>query len=113
LQLFMLLPVKHSFTMSNILIDKMASMIWFWMTRGYILETSTGSCILQCESKSMKITSPWIISYLTLANLKQARKSLFIFLLTAYLSVCYWVKSASMSPNDNQLRENRSVMMNQ
>jgi hypothetical protein len=27
LQLFMLLPVKHSFTMSNILIDKMASMI--------------------------------------------------------------------------------------
>ncbi len=42
--------------------------------------------------------------------MKQARRSFFIFLLMAYLSVCCWVKSASLSPNGHPSRENVVVL---
>jgi hypothetical protein len=62
--------------------------------------------IIYCSMKAV----PGYGCFLTSIDLKQARRSLFIFLLMAYLSVCYWVKSASLSQNGNQPRESKVVM---
>jgi hypothetical protein len=87
IQFFTLLPVKSSFTMKNILIDKTAVQDWILGNKGSNIGEAHEGLYKTVRKLSRRTQCQLYNHFMALNGLKREQRSLFIFELKVYQSV--------------------------